>query len=442
MYYCSSCEKCFSNFRQLQTHWSKHECIPPGEAENQPLRRPVDMLNNVWLNDNPFCDNDDSNHLDDSHDNDSESDDRSNNSVITIDSDNSVPHENQARSNSELQAELLHNIVVILEKVAEHILPQQASTPLPTHPLPAHPTPAPAPIATPPPCAPPSPKWQTVRKGPAPPKRYNINNTLEQTNRFSALANCDNGPNSLPPPCETQYRKAPTTRQTASPPKQNRPQVVINHKPEGVANWAKTSPGNSSYANTVKHGRNVIIYSDSICNRMSKWELNKKAADAAITCQINKKSFVGATSEDIHTYHMIPTLTNNTPDEVIIHAGINDVKQLAGKDGSMSSEVIDIITNNVIRCGKVAKYHGVNSVCISALLPTRGLRYQQTIAHINYRIERVCKREGFNFITNANVKFTESNPVDEGLYYKDGLHLNVGGRQVLMDNFISYLKMQ
>ena len=172
---------------------------------------------------------------------------------------------------------------------------------------------------------------------------------------------------------------------------------------------------------------------------MSKWELNKKATDAGINCQINKKSFVGATSEDLYTHHMMPTLKTNTPDAVIIHAGINDAKQLAGKDGGISSEVIDTLAHNVIKCGQVAKSHGVNSVCISALLPIRGRKYQQTIGHINYRIGHLCEKEGFDFIENKNIMFNEATPVDEGLHYRDGLHLNGAGQQILMDNFISYL---
>ena len=191
----------------------------------------------------------------------------------------------------------------------------------------------------------------------------------------------------------------------------------------------------------VKQGRQVMVYSDSICNRMSKWEMNKKCKDSGINCQINKKPFVGATAEDLFNHHMMPTLKNNTPDEVIIHAGINDTMQLADKDGGMSSEVMDIIANNIIKCGQVAKSYGINIVCISALLPIRGKKYQQTISHINYRIEHMCKREGFDYITNANISFREATPVDEGLHYKDTLHLNVAGRQVLMENFISYLGM-
>jgi len=257
---------------------------------------------------------------------------------------------------------------------------------------------------------------------------------LVHKNNFNLLKNFDNS-STDPPQLKRQH-----TQFVESPPKQmSRPTVVINQKPENVNIWPKTIPGNATYAETVRHGKNIMIYSDSICNRMSKWELNKKATESGIDCQINKKPFVGATSEDLHTYHMLPTLKNNTPDEVIIQVGVNDIKQLADKDGSMSSEVIGIISNNIIQCGQVAKSHGVNHVCISAVLPVRGKKFQQTISHINYWLENLCKREGFNFITNTNIVFNEATPVDEGLFYKDGLHLNAAGRQVLMDNFIEYL---
>ena len=75
-----------------------------------------------------------------------------------------------------------------------------------------------------------------------------------------------------------------------------------------------------------------------------------------------------------------------------------------------------ILAYNVIKCGQVAKTHGVNNVCISALLPIRGHKYQQTIKHINYRIENLCKQEGFDLITNSNIIFAEPTPVDEGLH--------------------------
>ena len=426
MYYCSKCEQRFSKFRHLQTHWAHNECISPDERENQQLRRPIDQLKNVWLNDNPFCDLN-------SH-SESESDSDNDVAVIVSDTDdvcegatNIPPHHS---SNSELQTELLHHIVVILEKLADRMSPQQ-------HKSPSDPTPRQAPShhhchTT----VPPLPEWQTVKKRTTP--KRDVAQSFEHANNFNVLTNFDRELN--PPQSEVQHHLKSEICKPNSPPKQKiRPQVVINQKPESVTTWPKTIPGHMSYADTVKRGRNVMLYSDSICNRMSKWELNKKATDAGINCQINKKAFVGATSEDLYTHHMMPTLKINTPDAVIIHAGINDAKQLAGKDGGMSSEVMDTLALNVIECGQVAKSHGVNSVCISALLPIRGRKYQQTINHINYRIEHLCKKQGFDFITNKNIVFTEATPVDEGLHYKDGLHLNGAGRQILMDNFISYL---
>lgn len=438
MYFCSKCEQSFSKFRHLQKHWSDGKCETPEEVEEQQLRRPtIDCLKNVWLNDNPFFDLA-------AEDTDIESDSDESGEEI---SDNPPDiAEGVARSNSELQTELLHYIVVILEKMAEHSHSQQqqiATNPTPQQVLPQQPL-SHRPSHVP---APPPPEWRTVERGSTPPKKHatlpkkHTTPSFEHANNFSVLANLESEPSPPQSLLNHQIAASEIRQATSSPKQKSRPQVVINRKPESVTTWPKTSQGNSSYADTVKRGRNVMIFSDSICNRMSKWELNNKATVAGISCQINKKPFVGATAEDLYTHHMMPTLKNNTPDDIIIHVGINDTRQLADKKGGMTSEVIDILAGNVIRCGQVAKTHGVNNVCISALLPIRGHKYQQTIKHINYRIENLCKQEGFDFITNSNIIFAEPTPVDEGLYYRDGLHLNGAGRQVLMDNFISYLKM-
>jgi len=441
MFFCSQCEQSFSNFRHLKKHWSDGKCKG---AEEQHLRRPtIDCLKNVWLNDNPFFDIA-------AGDTDIESDSDSDESGDESANENSDNRPDitggEERTVSQLQTELLHRIVVILEIMSEQTHSQQqqvATNSTPQQVLPQEP-PSHRPSHVP---ASRSPEWQTVERRSTPPKKHatlpkkHTTPTFEHANNYNVLAT----PESVPSPPQSQLTHQTVVsgiRQATSSPKQkSRPQVVINRKPESVTPWPKTSQGSSTYADTVKRGRTVMIYSDSICNRMSKWELNNKATVAGISCQINKKAFVGATAEDLYTHHMMPTLKNNTPDDVIIHAGINDTMQLADKKGGMTSEVIDIVAMNVIKCGQVAKTHGVNNVCISALLPIRGHKYQQTISHINYRIENLCKQEGFDFITNSNIIFSEPTPVDEGLYYRDGLHLNGAGRQVLMDNFISYLKM-
>ena len=174
MFYCSKCEQCFSKFRQLQKHWADHECISPDETETQQLHRPIDQLKNVWLNDNPFCD----------FNSDSESESESD----SDDNTNIPPHHNAARSNADLQTELLHNIVLILEKNAERISPQQQLSS-------ANPTPQQTPQQAPShrhsyATAPPSPTWQTVRKGATPPKRHAAQ-SFEHPNNFSVLGNFD-----------------------------------------------------------------------------------------------------------------------------------------------------------------------------------------------------------------------------------------------------------
>ena len=307
-YYCSKCEQRFTKFRHLRKHWDAGECISPKQTEKQQLHRPINPLENVWLNDNPFADFANSSDLE--SDSDSE-----------CGTNDGAKHSSTAFQTQLLNAQLLSVIVDILGKLADHIVPQTQKSPTNIQP---HQTP----ITTP------AYKWETVGKR-APVQPHHHTQIFEHTNKFNVLqTGCMEQSKS---PAKLQHSK-PMIQHPIPPPKQkSRPQVVINQKPESNTTWPKTIPGNATYAETVQRGRNVMIYSDSICNRMSKWELNKKATDAGINCQINKKPFVGATSEELYNHHMIPSLKKNTPEEVLIHVGINDVNQLADKDGGMTS---------------------------------------------------------------------------------------------------------
>ena len=374
-------------------------------------------MKNTWLNDDPFGET-------------------SSSSEMEIENDDSEVEENQNQSNAALQTELLNTIVIILGKLSERIVPHTCH-PLDNHlsnqmpSLKRHATIIPKPQ-----------EWKTVtRKRASYPAKEPSAPDFQNINQFTVLENQETEGTYLPHLHLKSQDSEPAILQQSSVKQRTKPQIIINQKPESVTSWPKTIPGNATYADSLRNGQNIMVYSDSICNRMSKWEMNKKAKDSGIECSINKKAFPGATSQDLHSYHMLPTLMRNTPDEVIIHSGINETRQLADKDGGMTSEVIDLISNDIIKSGQVARSHGVNRICISAVLPVRGKKFQKTISLINYRVENLCKREGFDFISNVNIIFTEPTPVDDGLFYKDGLHLNAAGRQVLMDNFISYLNM-
>ena len=224
-------------------------------------------------------------------------------------------------------------------------------------------------------------------------------------------------------------RSVPTSREARPVPRNlnKRPQVVINKAP--VSN-KQIVPGNSSFAGAVKEGPKVALFSDSICNRMSKNELRQK-----LKCNITKKAFPGATTDNMYEHYMLPTLKKNTPDTAIIHIGVNDILAKGTPDGGLTSNAIEQIAQDVIKCGGVCKSAGVNNICISSILSFRGRKAQSTINHINSKLAKLCRDNQYDFILNDNIVYD----ADNTSYYGDGLHLNDIGRHILMDNFRVYV---
>ena len=170
---------------------------------------------------------------------------------------------------------------------------------------------------------------------------------------------------------------------------------------------------------------------------MSIHDLNKKLGR---NHTIIKKAFPGTTSKDLSSHYRIPTLESNTPNIAIIHVGINDVMNKSTSNG-LSSSIIQDIANSIIQCGKVCASFGVNNICISSILPKRGHRAQLSIRHINNVLAKLCAELAFDFLQNGNILYDEM--IKENcLFYTDGIHLNDAGRQLLMDNFNTYLNKE
>lgn len=194
---------------------------------------------------------------------------------------------------------------------------------------------------------------------------------------------------------------------------------------------ATTIPGNSTYSDIVR----IVLFRDSICNRFSEWQLNQKATNATI----KKKSFPGATAKDLAEHHMHPYLKRNKPDVAIIHAGANDILQLSTKDGGLTDAQIHTVCEHVLTSGMICKEYGVSKVCISSVLPSKSKNFQLSSIFINNSLEQMCQEVGFHFIRNDNINYKFPTQDEPGLFYRDGLHLNDKGRDILMCNFINYL---
>jgi lysophospholipase L1-like esterase len=254
---------------------------------------------------------------------------------------------------------------------------------------------------------------------------------LKLNNSFEALQTTTANPLQT---FEDPEKKLSPSRPELSRRKHERPQIVINNQPKSTTQtWSKTTPGNSSYAAVANNNKKLALFSDSMCNRMGKHELRRK-----LKCAVNKKAFPGATSIDMHSHYMMPTLEKDVPDTAIIHTGINDVIQQSDKDGGLTAEAIAEISSNVIKCGQVCRMYGVNKVCVSSIIHKKGVKTQAAIILINDALARLCVINSFDFLSNVNIPYTE--PKNENsLFYTDGLHLNDNGRDLLISNFVEYL---
>lgn len=137
---------------------------------------------------------------------------------------------------------------------------------------------------------------------------------------------------------------------------------------------------------------------------------------------------------------MWPTLNKNTPDVAIIHVGVNDILARGTADGGATTSVIEETARSIIKCGEACTSAGVNTVCISGVLPFKGRRAQQTTSHLNHQLAKLCIENSYDFILHDNIRYDKDDP--EALYYTDGLHLSDKGQNVLMENFKHYLEQR
>ena len=419
-YVCTGCCASFSRFKQLRAHWEHSGC--GGEEDKEESAIGVRTRSRTKWDDMTV------------HDSDSDSDSSSSSKNIDSDMDEdedeaSLPRRIDPMSNPWLndcmelvrneneindpRDQLLCTLVDIVEQLAERVKKLTKET-----------------------C-----KEEQVEPWVTVPPRKTVNNRYTPTERSSAETTVQGIRfDSISPELCAALGKAPSATPSVTPsaappsagqrsthikPHRKRPQVVINKRPEADR---LTVPGNRSFAGAVKDGKNVALFSDSICNRMSKNDLKRK-----LECAVNKKSFPGATTTDLYEHYMQPTLKRNTPDTAIIHIGANDILTKGTSDGGLTAASIEKIAGDIIKCGDTCRQAGVNQVCISSILPFKGRRAISTINHINSQLAALCIDRSYDFLLNDNIT------MDSNLFYTDGLHLNDAGRDILIDNFRGYI---
>ena len=202
-----------------------------------------------------------------------------------------------------------------------------------------------------------------------------------------------------------------------------RPNIVVNQYPENEIDFRKkVVPGNSSYSDVTRSGKNIKILCDSIPKGFRMREFN----DYVISGNVGLKSFPGATAKHLKHY-ALPTLHEEKPDAVIVHVGCND---LSTKRGAIQAvNINDVVVNDILQIGITCMEQGVGKIFISSIVRSNYFKKQQLINQVNDCLKEKCVNYGFIFIDNCDIKREH--------LWRDGTHLVESGKVKLANNFIN-----
>ena len=185
----------------------------------------------------------------------------------------------------------------------------------------------------------------------------------------------------------------------------------------------KKEPTPPRHSSMETRNKNIKILSDSIPRGLRMREFNHYVHDG----KAHLKAFPGATAKHLHHYSL-PTLKEDHPDTVIVHVGFND---LSPKDGNLECVNTEEVSKEIIEIGRTCVKYGATSVFISSIIRNRNHRKQLLIDELNAKLKQKCETQGFIFIEHNNIRIDH--------LWKDGIHLNEPGKEILANNFIDYL---
>ena len=189
-----------------------------------------------------------------------------------------------------------------------------------------------------------------------------------------------------------------------------------------VIDIPKIVPGVNSYSRALNEGKKTIVFSTSMTKGIRLNDFNDSYNEG--TSQFYK--FHGGKVRHIKKYVPIH-LEEERPDSVIILAGGNDLPT-SKKNPTPVSEIADHIIDMGLMC---TRYH-VSNIFISSVLPRSAAYMQARRNQLNKILRELCKAHGFTFIENENIVLKEH-------IWKDGVHLNNQGSDLLARNFLFHL---
>ena len=123
-------------------------------------------------------------------------------------------------------------------------------------------------------------------------------------------------------------------------------------------------------------------------------------------------------------HYILPKLHKDHPDVVLLHISSNDISNQT-KDKINTEKP----TGDIISISKSCINFGLKEVVI---LPKTNIVVTRLIQQVKDNLREQCVLNGFGFISNDNISRTH--------LWKDGIHLEDLGTNILAGNFVDFLK--
>ena len=179
--------------------------------------------------------------------------------------------------------------------------------------------------------------------------------------------------------------------------------------------------GMKTYSEATKFGKKICVVGDSHLNRIKRNIFQKSVNGGKRYFNV----FRGAKSKRLNHY-VLPTLHGDHSDVVLLHTGSNDIN-----NQTKDRVNIEKLTWDIINIGKCCIDLDMKEVVISSILPKRNIALTRLTRQVNDSLREQCVLNGFGFISNDNISRTH--------LWKDGIHLEDLGTNILAGNFVDFL---
>ena len=134
--------------------------------------------------------------------------------------------------------------------------------------------------------------------------------------------------------------------------------------------------------------KKIAVLWDSIPKPLSLSHIKKNWG----TTKYVKKSFPGVNANHLN-YHIISTLSEDKPDNAVIHVGVNDMMNEIDRD--------DLILQ-IDRIGFTCKNYRVKNITISSLVYTRRIKSNVSDC-VNKKLQELWNHQNYTFTNNSDI---------------------------------------